>query len=72
MDKGLCLSLLGKQVLLRTTEGETLSGLLSAADAHLNLCVEDAVLLGADGAPLRELGARLLRGDAVAFVARRA
>ena len=70
MDRALWLPLVGQRVVVRTAGGELLSGALASADANFNLCLEDAALLGGDGARLQALGSRLLRGDAVAFLAR--
>ncbi|MFW9930488.1 MAG: LSM domain-containing protein [Candidatus Thorarchaeota archaeon] len=61
---------LNKTVLLRIRGNREIRGILRSFDAHLNLYIEEAVLLASEteNLPEEQLGVIILRGDNVIYV----
>jgi small nuclear ribonucleoprotein len=60
---------LNKTILLRLRGNREVRGILRSYDAHLNLVLEDAEILGSvNGEPSEHLGKIVLRGDNVVLI----
>lgn len=57
----------GKRVLVKIKSGEQFTGILRAADLHINLWLDDAELISEESR--KKMGTLLIRGDTVVYVA---
>jgi small nuclear ribonucleoprotein len=55
-----------KKIIVRTKQGENVSGLLKAFDSHINIWLDDATITG--DKKETKLGKVLIRGDSIVYI----
>ena len=54
-----------KTIMVRTKQGENITGLLKAFDSHINIWLDDATVSGEQEV---KLGKILIRGDSIVYI----